>query len=348
MIPLLASLVLLGPQQAAPAAPGNSALLDCVAAQAGDAAITLSELNRANDRLLRSQPVSTQEEAQKLAVQGMLELLTARLEAQAGEDMGLDATQISQQIRLTLEEERERVGLAKYTEQLSGEGRDALGAEQDRAEELYRLLWRREKLGYSVAGRRPVVDSYIRPGELRTLFAESRAALSSTRVRLQWLIVTSEAAGSEEEARARCEEARTRVLAGEDLGDLVAEHGVEFRETRGLTPWVRVLGMPDPGLRAFADRAELDELSEVMPLVDRNGVPDPGLGFQLARLHDREAGEELRFEDPELQRRLRILFSNERTRRVLDRERARLRGMAYSWIHPRLRGFSTEPPGEPH
>jgi hypothetical protein len=346
MIPFLPPLLLLCPQQAAPGAPGNSVLLDCVAAQAGDATITLSELNRANDRLLKSQPVSTQEEAQRLAVQGMLELLTARLEAQAGEDMGLDAAQISQQIRLTLEEERERVGLAKYTEQLSGEGRDALRAEQDRAEELYRLLWRREKLGYSVAGRRPSVDSYIRPGELRTLFAESRAALSSIRVRLQWLIVTSAAAGSEEEAQLLCEELRSRVLAGEDLGDLIEEHGVEFRETRGLTPWVRALGIPDQALRAFAESAELDELSEVMPLVDQNGVPDPSLGFQLARLHDREAGEEVRFEDPELQRRLRVLFSNERTKRVLDRERARLRGTAYSWVHPRLRGFSADPPVE--
>ncbi len=342
MTPLLVALALALPPQTPRDGP-NATLVDCVAAQAGDDAITYSELSRANERLFKSRPVSTPEEAQKLWLLGLRDLLTERLEAQAGADMGLDPAQIDQQIHLILEQEREKVGLASYTEKLLAEGLDALSAEGERARQLYGILWRRSKLGFSVAGRRPAFDSFVRPGELRNFFEENRSALSPKRVRLRVLTVSSAAAGGPEQARATCEEARARVLAGEELGALVAEFGAEFRDTRGLTPYLLVAALPE-ALRSFAENSPVGELSPVLPVVKPSAGTEP-LAYQVVEMAEREDGEEPDFEQPEFQRQLREFYTRERSNRALERERALLRSRAYSWVHPRLRG--SPPPGAP-
>ena len=57
-------------------------IVDGIAAQAGSSVITLSELNRFVETKNARRPVSTREEAQKLQVEGLREILTTRLEAQ--------------------------------------------------------------------------------------------------------------------------------------------------------------------------------------------------------------------------------------------------------------------------
>ncbi len=319
-------------------------ILDCAAAQIGDELITLSELSRANERMLRSRTVSTREEAQQVAVQGLRDLVIEHLEVQAGEDMGLDPTQVEQQVRAILRDEQSRLGIADYTEQLLGRGSDALTAHTDKQREIYGWLWRRSEVGTPLFGQRPSFDRYIRPGELHSFYEENRSALFPARVRLQMLIVSSAAAGGPDEARRICEECRERVLAGEDLGSLVAEYGASYRETDGMTDLEVPAALRDPVLRAFAKRAEPDELSEVLPLLNPRDRPDPGLGYQLARLHERQEGEVVEYESPELQRNLRGFYTRMRTERVLGRERSRLQQQSYTWVHPRLPGLPQSPP----
>ena len=339
MIPLLA-LPLALPVQTSAQEPSKSILLDCVAAQAGDEAITLTEVNRSIARLLKDQPVTTAEEAQKFTVEGLRNLLTMRLEAQAGEDLGLEKAQIEREVRYRVEKERQELGIEGYTDKLQTAGMDALADAEDRSRLLYAQFWEGAKRGYAVAGRRPTTDRYIRPGELRSFYEENRSAIYPTRVRLQVLVVSSTASGGPEQAHTICVEARARVLEGEDLGDLVEEFGAGFRDTRGITQTVPVSALGDPGVRAFAAKSPTGELSEVLPITNQKGEPDPSLGFQIIRLLEREEGKDASFESPEIQERLRFFFSRERADRVLEGERAALLSEAYWWVHPRLRGIS--------
>ena len=317
-------------------------IVDGVAAQAGNAVITLSELNRFVETKNARRPVSTREEAQKLQVEGLREILTTRLEAQAGEDMGLDPEQVERQVQYRLDMEREEIGLAGYVDKLRAEGQDALGELRNQKSDLYVYMWRAAKVGISVAGRRPTRDRYIRPGELRGMFEENRDALYPTMVRLQVLVVSSEAAGSPEEARASCEKARERVLAGEDMGAIVLELGADLRDTEGLTPEIPQGSIADPTLRKFVDQAEIGDLSSVSPIVGPKG-PTPELGYQLVMLYDRREGGTGDFGEVEVQRKLRSYFINKRDERVLERQKALLRSESYTWVHPRLRGLTGEP-----
>lgn len=313
--------------------------VDGVAAQAGDAVITLSELNRFVEESNGRRPVTTREDAQKLTVQGLRDIVTLRLEAQAGEDIGIDHAQIESMIAHRVDQEREESGLVEYIERLEKEGSDAFGALEDRTSELYRYLWRAEKVGVAVAGRRPTRDRYIRPGELRAMFVENREALSPTVVRFQVLVVESRAAGGAELARASCEDAKQRIEAGEEFGALVLERGSELQDTEGVTPEILVPGIIDPELKRFAESATVGALSSVRPIIDAKGQADPEIGYQLVKLYDRREGEELEFATAQVQLKLRSYFSNTRENRLLERERARLRAEGYSWVHPRLRGL---------
>jgi hypothetical protein len=317
--------------------------VDGVAAQAGDAVISLSELNRFVEARNKQKPVSTKDEAQKQIVEGLRDIMTTRLEAQAGEDMGLDPEQVEREAQFRIEREREEAGLAHYIAQLEEQGIDALGAERDKTSQLYTTMWRAWKLGYSIPGRRPSRDRFIRPGELRGIFRENKDLLYPTIVRFQVLFVASEAVGNAEEALATCEEARERILDGEDFGALVLELGADLRETEGLTPEIALPAIKDPRLREFAERAAVDELSEIWPIVGEKG-PDPRIGYHFAKLVERRAAEADDFGDPDVQRRLRAYLTNRRDERVIEYHRDTLRREGYTWVHARLRGMAA--PGE--
>jgi hypothetical protein len=150
------------------------------------------------------------------------------------------------------------------------------------------------------------------------------------------LIVSSAAAGGEEAARATCEDVRRRVLEGEDFGLLVEEHGVELRETLGLTPFRPAQAFRDRNIAAFSETAAVGELSAVLPLMDpRTGEPAPRLGFQLAELHDRKQAD---FADPDVQRLLREALTRNRGAAAIGRARERLWRESYLWVNPLVAG----------
>ena len=177
--------------------------------------------------------------------------------------------------------------------------------------------------------------TFLRPGELRFLYTDKLDELAPTLVQLQILVVSTRAAGNAEQARQTCEDARERVLEGEEMGALVDEFGASLRDTHGLLQYAPAAMIPDPGLRAFAQRAEIGELSTVEPLVDpRTGQRDPELGFQLVRLADRRESPPLLFDDQRVQHTLRQVSNDSQRERILERERARLRRESYSWVNP--------------
>jgi len=332
--------------QAPPSAPvePQRILLDCVALQAGESQITLSELAREKKRRFKDRPAPTREEEQRLTTNLVRDMVVMRLEEQQGQDLGLDRAQIDHINKLNLERDREKAGREGYLAQLQEQGLDALAAEEDQEKNLWRLLWEYSELGNAYAGRRATQDRYIRPGELRELYVENRAALAPVQVQLRMLIVSSAAAGGPEKARESCEQARERVLAGEDMGEIVDELGVEFRDTRGLTQFLPPDNLLDPALRAFASQAKPGELSAVLPLLNKNEQPAPDIGYQLAELHERKEPPQPDFESAEVQRTLTFVFTRQRQNELLTRGRERLRRESYGWVHPSLAGTKPADP----
>jgi hypothetical protein len=128
------------------------------------------------------------------------------------------------------------------------------------------------------------------------------------------------------------------VLAGEELALIVDEIGADLRDTRGLLRLMPVKMLADPALQAFAEKAEVTDLSEVTPLMNKEGKPDPSIGYQLAELDERVVPPAPEFESSEVQGKLREFFTKQRNQRILGRERENLRRDAYLWINPLLGG----------
>lgn len=328
------------PQQSAPQQPATrqpaqkNPILEGVAVQAGEDLVTLGEFERYFRRRQEAQPPDSRESEERLYRETLFELWTARLEAQKGADLGLDPAQIEKITRANLEAEREKAGLEAYLAQLREEGKDALAEESERQEQIRRDLWKYSALGNAVVARRATRDATIRPGELRAMFEENKQNLAEVTVQLRWLVVSSREQGGPEAARASCEDARARVLAGEDLALLVEERGADLRDSRGLLPYRAPSSFADPDVAAFAETAGVGELMGVSPLSDRNGQPAPELGYRLVQLHDRRVPPEPDFDSPDVQRLLTRYFGNERRERILGRERARLHREAYAWVNP--------------
>ena len=325
-------------------------LLDGVAAQAGDGVVTLSQLerwvNKKFDEIVKEQPVERLEEVQQLKrqllVEGLRELVYSELEAQAGEDMNIDAEDKNRMVQMLLDRQRREQGAAAYIDGLVAEGLDARDQVQVQRQELEKYIWRASVMGTeSVAGRRPHRDNFIRPGQLSGIYRSHRETWNPPRVRLQLLVIHPAATGGMENARTVAEEARRRALEGEDFGNLVEELGAELRATRGLLPEQALPGVPDPQIRQFAGEAEIGDVSE--PLV----LAGPGNSevLILVKLYDRDIPALPPFEQPNLQRILRRLFTEERSNRLLAFEHEVLRQAAFIWEYPGLLGAPGGPPG---
>ncbi len=348
MIPLpLVLALLLAPQaeQPSPAAPPTQTngqtperrnpVLEGVAVQAGEQLVTLGEFERLFKRMQELRPQASREEEEQLFRRTLLELWNARLEAQKGADLGLDPTQIARISRLNLQTEREKAGLQNYLTQLRAEGKDAQAEDADRQQEILGAMWQYKALGNGFAGRRATRDVTIRPGELRAIFEENKKNLAPVTVQLRWLIVASESAGSPDAARASCEDARLKVLEGEDLALLVEERGNSLRDSRGLLPFRPPEAFPDPAVVKFGQEAEIGGLSEVTAVMNpKTNKPDPSLGYQLIQLHDRNTPPEPEFDSPDVQRTLRGYFQRQRRDQILGRAREELQREAYSWVNP--------------
>lgn len=341
---LLAALALLSLQDAQGPQP---VLLDGIAVQAGDEIVTLSDLERSWDEVFaRQKPASREEELQVRALVLRRDWEDA-LERQRGRDLGIDPALIQRNNAMSMRREREESGLTSFLQGIESTGRDVFQAEADRENDVYRYLWRATVVGNEVAGRRPVVDRFIRPGQLHLVYEENRDKLAPVQVQLQVLVVPAQAAGSPELALRTCEEVRARIAEGEDLGDLVEEFGAELRESRGLTPLVPLLGLPDARLRDWAGSAGIGALTETMPILNRAGEPDPAIGYQLFRLADRQQPPIPPYDDQALQSNLRGYVQRAQEQRLVERSRRDLRAEAYGWVNPLLRPLVEGPAAPP-
>ena len=324
-------------------------LLDGVAAQVGSEIVTMRELDarvrKEVEEISQTTPLSNEQELNLVSWRNLEAMVIDMLEAQAGEDMGIDREQIELLVARILEDEKNE-GILDTVRPSRG-----LDDTERRARALYQELWRLQKLGGTgLGGSRPIRDRYIRPGELKMMYRANKDELKPDEIRLRVLVVPIAAHGSLEATRSFLEDTRRRVEAGDDMGDLVLEHGADARDTGGLLNWMPLPSLNHPGLRTFAEGAQLGELSDILPLPP---VGEPQ-ALVFARLEEKRDNEPPPFEEPTVQRMLREVFTKERDNRVMGFERALLSQNAYSWLHPglrRLRNAAAQsgpiPPGAP-
>lgn len=277
------------------------------------------------------------------------ELLRGQLYAAAGRELDIPLDSLRTQIALGLEDERQELGNLGFAEKLRERGSDPLEELRNQEDEALGMAWLRGELGYaSFARERPVVDRYLRPGELRAFYQlEAQRMADPPKVQLQVLALPYDAWGGEDIARDQL----NALLSERDAGNFgeseftaaVEEYGAFLPERRGFTGLepIPVLTQLEAGWASFLLRAEPGQISEVLTysrLPGRNNATLPE-GVCLLRAVQQEPGDEPpSFRQREFQSLLRRALGNQRDNSRAKRAIRRRLGRSYVWVTPGLEG----------
>lgn len=333
---LACALLLSGAAAAQEPADGGWRWADGVAAQAGDQLITTDELLRYVEQRSRQAGVEIRspDDLARYLRDAVSPNVLARLQTQAGEDLGIDPLRVERAVRLTLDERRRELGPQRYNDFLEAEGVGAIAMGARQSDLIYRQAWVGKQLGYDNAGtERPVRDRFLRPGELRAIYRTNLDSFAEPAlVRFQDLVVPTAALGNDvERTRENVAGLRQRALAGEPFDDMVEANTFSNRESLGKTDWLEARRLSDDGLRRFALEAPIGSYSEVMPIAERGKT----VAFRVVKLLERrEAATPPGFEDETLQRRMREVYASRRDKEVLERAQAGLLDRSYVWHAP--------------
>ncbi len=305
--------------------------IDAVAVQAGDRIVTQREVMEALKA--REAEATSQSELEKLLSESLETTVLDRLESQAGEDLQeLSPDQLGRVIQSNLEDKRRELGTAGFAASLGESGWE--GAVVDQTDGFYRYFWRQAVTGSEgFAGRRSTRDPFIRPGVLLNLYEDQKQELAApTIVRLQVIDLLPAAAGGAEAARELANELAERARGGEDFGALVLEFAANPGNELGVTEPLALRDIGEETVKRFAESQDVDAVSSPIEMRRPDGTLQAILVMKLLA---RQAGDPAPpFEEPEVQRRLRLGFRSYRERYRLERARTELRRDAYLWFNP--------------
>ena len=309
-------------------------LVNGVAIQAGNRLVTLGELDRIlKAEAARNQIARTDPRYNQLAAQIVREYAELQLEPQAGEDLGMDPAQVELVVSRNLEDQRRDRGSSGFAELLDQQGQTLQEVRDAQVNQTWRDIWRMTETGSRALPERPIRDSFVRPGELRSIYRENKDALEPDIVELQLLGAPVRSYGGEEGGRAFLEELRQRALDGEDFGMLVEQNGEIQRDRQGLLDPVPVPQLAEP-LRSFAAGAAQGEVGPV--LLFELGEPVLLIPYVFRKVDN----EPPPFDDELTQAGLRERFRSIREEDILRTGRQRLKRKAFVWYTPRLRGVA--------
>jgi len=277
------------------------------------------------------------------------ELLRTQLYAAAGRELDIPLDRLRTQIALGLEDQRQELGNLGFAEQLREQGSDPLQELRNQEDEALGMAWLRGELGYpSFARERPVVDRYLRPGELRAFYQlEGQRMSDPAKVQLQVLALPYDAWGGAEIARDQL----SLLLADREAGNFgeaeftaaVEEYGAFLPERRGYTGLEPIpsLAQLEAGWTSFLTSAEPGQISGILTysrLPGRNRAPLPE-GVCLLRVVQQEEGQPPpSFRQREFQSDLRRALGNQRDNTRATRAIRRRLGRSYVWVTPGLEG----------
>jgi hypothetical protein len=254
--------------------------LDQVVQIVNDRMLTGRELLRELSRINRKRPFANEGEAREAQKQIRSERVKDALRTQAGQDLGLDPTQVKRRIKDLMRRQQEElkgsVGMAAY---LENRDRTLFEEEELLRDALNATLWDNYITGEGSVGEsaRQTRDVYVRPGYLSYLYRQclERPELLPViggvdrSVVLQQLFVDLESAGGEEAGEALAQDLRRRIVDGEDMGELVERYDAANtnKQKRGMTEPLSEsrLKEGDPSVAAFVAGAKPGDVSELLP-----------------------------------------------------------------------------------
>lgn len=277
------------------------------------------------------------------------ELLRSQLYAAAGRELDVPLDRLRTQIALGLEDERQELGNLGFAEKLRERGSDPLEELRKQEDEALGMAWLRGELGYaSFARERPIVDRYLRPGELRAYYQlEAERMADPAKVQLQVLALPYDAWGGPDIARDQL----SALLAERDAGNFgeaeftaaVEEYGAFLPERRGYTGLepIPALSQMEGSWASFLSSAEAGQISGVLTysrLPGRNSAALPE-GVCLLRVVQQQEGQEPpSFRQRDFQSLLRRALGAQRDNTRAARTIRRRLGRSYVWVTPGLEG----------
>ena len=266
----------------APAGPTGWRDLDRVILIVNEEMLTFGELTRALARENRARPFASENDANEVASRFQVARVREALRIQAGQDLGLDPTQVDRLARDNLDRRQEEMGgSAQMAAFLEANDMTLYEMKEFLRDRICAEFWDNYITGGGSVGQqaRPSRDAYVRPGYL--LYAHRqclehpellpRIGGQAQAVVLQQLFLdasSTASAGNEDAARALAEDLRQRIVGGEDMAELVEKYNA-FKNTtqkQGLTePLVESrLQQLDPSVAAFVAESKPGDVSEVL------------------------------------------------------------------------------------
>jgi hypothetical protein len=281
--------------------------LDGVAIIINQNITTKSDVDIEYFRQYRDKPVSDADEQKRRYDDLVADRIERTLAMQAGQDMGASEELIAQQVNDRFEHfVQARGGIVETTKWLEHQRETTQDLRRDIREVLFVRLWRDWITGEgSGVGKRPEQDRFVRPGELKFRFNQlvqdpgkfGMLGGTAETVTLQSLLLDPVENGGMDKTNALARDLRRRILDGDDMHDLVLTYGKSKNDIiKDVT--ISDLGRQHKSMARFADKAQIDEVSEPMPFKAGTGQTF----VQIVRLVEKKAGVRPQLASPEVQK----------------------------------------------
>ena len=273
------------PEKAAAAKDEGWRDLDIVLQIVNEDMLTSRTLIREMARWNRTRPITNASERAEAEQMIRRESIKESLRVQAGEDLGVDPAQLDRQVKDWLRRMQERLqGSAGMSNYLADRDRTLYEEQEYTRNALHALLWDNHVTGQGSTGEgaRPTRDTYVRPGFLTYTYRQcvehpellEVVGGNAPSVVLQVLFVDPQAAGGEEAGEKLAEDLRARIVAGEDMGELVENYDASNtnKQKRGLSePLLESRLMEvDPPVGAFVAESQPGDVSGLIPFQSKD------------------------------------------------------------------------------
>lgn len=299
--------------------------------------ITMRQLLRSLELEKASRPTMNESENQNAQTKILTESVKTRLSVQAGQDLGADEKVVERNVQDRIDRLIENYnGVVGFSKVL--EARDATieDLKLSMREELYSTVWEDSITGQGAGvSSRPTRDRYVRPGALAFEFNNALRDPAALQVMggttdmftLQTLTLDPASNGGDEKTLALALDLRRRILAGEDMADLVRRYSVR-KDKNGVGDPVDLRRIQNvaPPVASFVARSTVGDVSDPVILQTKTGTL-----VQLVRLVEHTLGITPQLSSPEVQRTVTNELRRDLDNYRLERAYEHLHQAAYVW-----------------
>lgn len=314
-----------GPSSAPAPSPSGRAPLDGVAAIVNDEVVTESELAKALAAARETFGFDDPERWQEYRRAKLRSMVLEKLLVQSARRLQIPEATIEERVQRGVEEEIERSGSkANLLERLGQQGKSYEDFLAERHAQEFRLAFIRSELGLEPGpSGRPSIEIYVGPGKMLEHYRAHREEFVIEEAsQARQIFLSAERWGGPAAARAKAEEVRGRLLAGEDFAALAREFSDWKPLEGGDLGWVRRSSPYDRAIVDFALGAEAGGLSPVREIQG---------GVVLVQVLEKRERRVRPFKDPAVQEEISNRLWQDRRQEYQSAAVERLLREAYIW-----------------